>query len=78
MAKVELYGTRSCPYTQEMREWLEFRGMEFVEYDVDADHQARERIRALANGQRTVPILVEDGKISQIGWQGRGCVLPGD
>ena len=78
MAKLELYGTRSCPYTQEMREWLEFRGTEFVEYDVDADREARERIRALANGQRTVPILVEDGKISQVGWQGRGCVLPGD
>lgn len=78
MAKLELYGTRSCPYTQEMREWLEFRGMEFVEYDLDADREARERIRALANGQRTVPILVEDGKISQIGWQGRGCVVPGD
>lgn len=78
MAKLELYGTRSCPYTQEMREWLEFRGTEFVEFDVDADRDARERIRTLANGQRTVPILVEDGKISQIGWQGRGCVLPGD
>jgi glutaredoxin len=78
VAKLELYGTRSCPYTQEMREWLEFRGTEFVEYDVDADREARERIRALANGQRTVPILVEDGKISQVGWQGRGCVLPGD
>lgn len=78
MAKLELYGTRSCPYTQEMREWLEFRGTEFVEFDVDEDREARERIRALAKGQRTVPILVEDGRISQIGWQGRGCVLPGD
>jgi glutaredoxin len=78
VAKVELYGTHSCPYTQEMREWLEFRGTEFVEYDVDADREARQRIRAMANGQRTVPVLVEDGKISQIGWQGRGCVLPGD
>ena len=78
MAKLELYGTRGCPYTQEMREWLEFRGTEFVEYDVDEDRVARERVRALANGQRTVPILVEDGKISQVGWQGRGCVLPGD
>jgi glutaredoxin len=78
VAKLELYGTRGCPYTQEMREWLEFRGTEFVEYDVDEDRVARERVRALANGQRTVPILVEDGKISQVGWQGRGCVLPGD
>ena len=78
MAKLELYGARSCPYTQEMREWLEFRGTEFVEYDLDADREARERIRALANGQRTVPILVEDGKVLQIGWQGHGCVMPRD
>jgi glutaredoxin len=78
VAKVELYGTRSCPYTQELREWLEFRGTEFVEFDVDDDLDARARIRALSSGQRTVPVLVEDGKISQIGWQGRGCVLPGD
>ena len=26
----------------------------------------------------TVPVLVEDGKIVQIGWQGRGCVLGPD
>jgi glutaredoxin len=78
MAKFELYGSPSCPYTQEMREWLEFRGAEFVEYDVDADRAARERIRALAPGQRTVPILVEDGNVAQVGWLGGGCILPGD
>jgi glutaredoxin len=75
VAKLELYGTRSCPYTQEMREWLEFRGREFVEYDVEADPAARARLRALSGGQRTVPVLVEDDKVVQIGWQGRGCVI---
>ena len=33
------------------------------------------RMRALTGGQRTVPVLVEDGKVVQIGWQGRGCVI---
>ncbi len=75
MAKFELFGTASCPYTQEMREWLEWKRCEFVEYDVDVDSQARERLLALANGQRTVPVLVEEGKVVQIGWQGRGCVI---
>jgi glutaredoxin 3 len=28
-----------------------------------------------ASGQRTVPVLLEDGKVLQIGWQGRGCVV---
>jgi glutaredoxin len=75
VAILELYGTKSCQYTQEMREWLEWKGTEFVEYDVEADPEARDRMRSLANGQRTVPILVDGGKVVQIGWQGRGCVV---
>lgn len=75
MAKLELFGTARCPHTQEMREWLEFRGSDFVEYDVDADAEARMKLRALAGEQRTVPVLVDDGKVIQIGWQGRGCMV---
>jgi glutaredoxin 3 len=78
MPTIELFGTASCPYTQEMREWLEFRHCEFVEYDVDRDSEARSRLAALTNGQRTVPVLVEDGKVTQIGWQGHGCVVSGE
>ena len=78
MATLELYGARSCPHTREMREWLEFRGKEFIEYDVEADAAARRRFRAVAQGQRTVPVLVEDGKVVQVGWQGRGCVVAGE
>jgi glutaredoxin len=75
MALFELYGSPVCPYTSEMREWLEWRRAGFVEYDVDRDAEARERMRALSGGQRTVPVLVEDGKVIQVGWQGRGCVV---
>ncbi len=75
MAKLELFATPNCPYTQEMREWLEFRGREFLEYNVDADATARERLKALVGNQRMVPVLVEDEKVVQIGWQGRGCVI---
>jgi mycoredoxin len=75
LAKVELFGAKSCPYTQEMREWLEWRGREFVEYDVERDREARARMLALAGNARTVPVLVEEGKIVQVGWQGRGCTV---
>lgn len=75
MAKVELFGAKSCPFTQEMREWLEWRGREFVEYDVERDREARDRMRTLAGNPRTVPVLVEEGKVVQIGWQGRGCTV---
>jgi glutaredoxin 3 len=29
----------------------------------------------LAQSPVTVPLLVEDGKVIQVGWQGRGCVV---
>ena len=75
MAKLELYGTARCPHTGEMREWLEWKRSEFVEYDVEADSAARERLREISGAQRTVPILVEDGKVVQVGWQGHGCIV---
>jgi len=58
-----------------MREWLEFRGMDFVEYDVEQDRAAYLRMRELTGGQRLVPVLIEDGKVTQCGWQGRGCIV---
>ena len=75
MTKLELYGSAGCPYTREMREWLEWRRRDFVEYDVEQDDAARERMRSLAGTPVTVPVLVEEGKVVQVGWQGRGCTL---
>jgi glutaredoxin 3 len=75
MPKTELYGSAACPFTQEMREWLEWRQREFDEYDVETDAEAMARLIAATGGQRTVPVLMEDGKVKQIGWEGRGCVV---
>jgi mycoredoxin len=58
MPRFELYGTKRCPYTSEMRDWLEFRRCEFVKYDVESDPAAL-------------------GRIVQIGWQGRSCIVAG-
>lgn len=77
MAKIELYGSAGCPYTREMRKSLEWRNCEFEEYDVDADPDALARMLQATGGQRIVPVLVENGKATQIGWQGRGCVAGG-
>jgi glutaredoxin len=75
VAKLELFGSSSCPYTRELREWLEWKDCEFVEYDVESDSAARARMLVISGGQRTVPLLVEDGNVTQIGWKGRGCVV---
>jgi glutaredoxin 3 len=58
-----------------MREWLEWKRSEFVEYDVEEDRSARDRLLVLAQGQSSVPVLVEDGKVVQIGWRGRSCIV---
>jgi glutaredoxin len=77
MPKTELYGSASCPYTRELREWLEWKNRDFEEYDVDADPEAFTRMSAATGGQRTVPVLIEDGQVTQVGWQGRGCIAGG-
>ena len=73
MARLELFGAARCPYTQDMREWLEWNRRDFQEYDVEADPEARDRMRQIDSSVRKVPLLVEDGKVVHIGWQGRGC-----
>ncbi|GAC1396689.1 MAG: hypothetical protein NVS1B2_27440 [Vulcanimicrobiaceae bacterium] len=73
--KLELYGTRACPYTAELRDELVWKGRPYVEYDVDADADALARIRALVPGATAVPVLVEDGRVVQVGYGGRSCYV---
>jgi glutaredoxin 3 len=75
MATLELYGSSQCPYTRELREWLEWTRRDFQEYDVEVDPQALARMHAIDGSVCTVPVLVEDGKVIQVGWQGHGCIL---
>jgi glutaredoxin 3 len=68
MVKLELYGTKHCPHTQEMREWLAWKGTGFSEFDVDSDLSAFRRVQALLQPPYAVPLFVEDGKVVQVGW----------
>lgn len=72
---IELYTTAGCSYSEAVREDLEWRGVDFVEYDVEKDAEARQRMLDLTGGTRTVPVIVEEGKPPQIGWMGRGCTV---
>lgn len=77
MAKFELYGTPGCPFTVEMREWLEWERSDFVEYDVESDPAALERMLELTGGHRAVPVLVEEGRVIKVGWAGKSCFVGG-
>ena len=75
MPDVELYGGSGCQFTSELREQLLWENREFVEYDVETDEAALRRMMALTGGQRGIPVLVEQGRVVQVGWQGRTCAV---
>ena len=75
MKPIELYTTAGCPYSEAAREDLEWRGVDFIEYDVERDKKARGRMLELTGGHRTVPVIFEEGKPVQVGWMGRGCAV---
>ena len=75
MVKLELYGSKHCPYTAELIEELEWQGKSFSYLDVDEDAAALERMLTLTKNGRSVPVLVENGKVTSIGYQGRSCTI---
>ena len=46
-----------------------------MEFDVERDREAYERMLELSGGNRTVPVIAEEGKPVQVGWMGRGCFI---
>jgi hypothetical protein len=58
-----------------LREQLEWERREYVEYDVESDPQARKRLTDLIGRGAMVPVLVEEGRVAQIGIAGRGCYV---
>ncbi len=66
---------RKSPYTQELRDWLQWTRRDFRESDVEADPDANARMISLNGGGGNVPHLVENGKVIQAAWQGRSCVV---
>jgi glutaredoxin 3 len=73
--QIELYTASGCPYSAAAREDLEWRGIDFVEHEVEQDPEAYARMLELTGGNRTVPVIVEEGKPVQIGWMGQGCFI---
>jgi hypothetical protein len=73
--RFELYGSGACPHTADLREDLEWRNELFVEFDVETDAEAFRRLQELIPGPLALPVLVENGMVTTVGWQGRSCVV---
>jgi len=60
-AKVEIYTWKTCPFCIRAKSLLRTKGVEFVEYSIDGDEAARDKMAERANGRRSVPqIFIND------------------
>ena len=64
---IEIFGKDSCPYTNAAV--LAYRSKGAVYHNVKKDPAQLARMLEYSNGQRRVPVIVEDGKVT-IGYGG--------
>ncbi|MEH2460547.1 glutaredoxin 3 [Nostoc sp.] len=63
-AKVEVYTWRTCPFCIRAKGLLKDKGVEFIEYSIDGDEAARNKMAQRANGRRSLPqIFINDDHI---------------
>ena len=55
MAKVEIYTWQYCPFCIRAKALLDQKGINYEEYSIDGDEEARSRMIDRANGRKTVP-----------------------
>ncbi|MES0372008.1 MAG: glutaredoxin 3 [Mariprofundaceae bacterium] len=61
MADIEIYSGGFCPYCVRAKSLLKQRGLEFTEYDVQADPEKRIEMLERAKGARSIPqIFIND------------------
>lgn len=63
-----MYIKPGCPYCDKARDYYNTNGVEFIEYDAQNDLQRRKEMFAYADGDPTVPCLVQDGEYMGSGW----------
>lgn len=59
--KVEIYGTKWCPYCRAALKFFRSRGIPVIDYDIETDHAAAERKCAL-DPSPGIPYVVIGGK----------------
>jgi glutaredoxin 3 len=66
--KIEMYISPTCPYCVQARAHFDKRGVAYMIYDAQGDHDARKQMFAYSKDDPTVPVIVVDGSYVQSGW----------
>ena len=69
---VILYTKPGCPYCARARDHYTQEGIAFEDRNAQDDLAYRKEMLAFTGGDPTVPTIVENGRLKQIGWEGRG------
>jgi glutaredoxin 3 len=72
MSNVVMYTKPGCPYCAKAKDWYNAEGIAFTEKNAQDNREYRKEMFAFSDNNPTVPVIVEDGKLKQIGWEGRG------
>ena len=63
-ANVEIYTWSTCPFCIRAKALLQKKGVDFTEYCIDGDNEAREKMSDRAGGRRSLPqIFIDDQHI---------------
>ncbi|OKH19345.1 glutaredoxin 3 [[Limnothrix rosea] IAM M-220] len=63
-AKIEIYTWSACPFCIRAKRLLDSKGVDYTEYCIDGDHEAREAMTDRANGSSSLPqIFIDDQHI---------------
>lgn len=63
-AKVEIYTWSTCPYCRRTKALLNEKNVEFIEYCIDGDNEARAKMSERTNGRTSVPqVFINDKHI---------------
>ncbi|HIK36928.1 MAG: glutaredoxin 3 [Geminocystis sp.] len=60
-AKVEIYTWSRCPFCIRAKNLLREKQVDFIEYCIDGDEEARRKMAQRANGRTSVPQIFIDG-----------------
>ncbi|MFQ3550361.1 MAG: glutaredoxin domain-containing protein [Armatimonadota bacterium] len=61
-SKVTIYSTPTCPHCKHAKEYLKEKGIEFTDYNVATDLEARKAMMD-KSGQMGVPVIMVDDEI---------------
>ncbi len=72
MADVVIYTKPGCPYCAKAMAWYSDQGITFEERNAQDNRKYRKEMFRYSDNDPTVPVIVVEGKLKQIGWEGRG------